>query len=52
MSDQPSLFDTPKETGYPIIMQGKWEDFVAVALVDTPEEKDKLLNLGYIESEE
>ena len=47
MKDQPSLFETPKEPGYPKAMKGKWKGFVAFAIVDTPEDEKKLSEQGY-----
>jgi hypothetical protein len=55
MNKQPNLFETPKEKRYPIIMEGMWlGKFQAIALVDTPDHKDELLEQGYVikESEE
>jgi hypothetical protein len=44
---QPSLFETPKEEGYPIIMRGYWKSFLAFALVDTKEKQKELEAQGY-----
>lgn len=51
MPDQPGLFETPKETGYPKIMKGKWKDFPAYALVNSSEREKELLELGYERTE-
>ena len=49
--EQPSLFETQKAEGYPIIMHGNWKGFEAFALVDTPEDKERLEKQGYIKIE-
>jgi hypothetical protein len=51
-SRQLSLFEEQKQEGFPILMEGRWLDkYPAIALVDTPEHKQELLNIGYKEME-
>ena len=48
MSDQPNLFETPKEAGYPIIMVGKWHGYIAYALVSSSKKQKELEVQGYV----
>jgi hypothetical protein len=46
-AEQRGLFETKTLEGYPLAMDGNWNGFKACAVVDTPEQRDKLLEQGY-----